>query len=230
MRRVRSIALVHEILSREAGEDVPFLEIVHDLTRMAEEAFAVPERPIRCIVEGDPGRGARHGGHAAGRRAQRAAAERRRPRLPGGRGRRRSSCCALRREGSDLVVEVDRRRRRACPDGFDLDAAGGLGLSIVRTLVTSELAGTIEMAPDPGGPGHLRRHPGPDRGPPRVTSRYQVSGARYTPPWPQPQWLIQVRAVVVDDHLRRRGRRSWPRDPSRSKAKGSSLASTRVRR
>ena len=34
---------------------MPFLEIVHDLTRMAEEAFAVPERPIRCIVDGDPG-------------------------------------------------------------------------------------------------------------------------------------------------------------------------------
>ena len=55
VRRVRSIALVHEILSREAGEDVPFLEIVGDLTRMAEEAFAVPDRPIRCTIDGDPG-------------------------------------------------------------------------------------------------------------------------------------------------------------------------------
>ena len=31
------------------------------------------------------------------------------------------------------------------PDGFSLAAATGLGLSIVRTLVTTELAGTIEM-------------------------------------------------------------------------------------
>jgi two-component sensor histidine kinase len=31
------------------------------------------------------------------------------------------------------------------PEGFSLDAATGLGLSIVRTLVTTELAGTIRM-------------------------------------------------------------------------------------
>ncbi len=31
------------------------------------------------------------------------------------------------------------------PEGFSLDAAAGLGLSIVRTLVTSELAGTISL-------------------------------------------------------------------------------------
>ena len=88
VRRIRSIALVHEILSREAGEDVPFLEIVRDLTRMVEEAFAVPERPVRCTVDGDPGVVPADGGDAAGGRAQRAAAERRRPRLPGRRRRR----------------------------------------------------------------------------------------------------------------------------------------------
>ena len=31
------------------------------------------------------------------------------------------------------------------PEGFDLEQASGLGLSIVRTLVTTELAGTIEF-------------------------------------------------------------------------------------
>ena len=31
------------------------------------------------------------------------------------------------------------------PDGFDLDRSTGLGLSIVRTLVTTELAGRIEL-------------------------------------------------------------------------------------
>jgi two-component sensor histidine kinase len=31
------------------------------------------------------------------------------------------------------------------PEGFSLDAAAGLGLSIVRTLVTTELAGTISL-------------------------------------------------------------------------------------
>ena len=31
------------------------------------------------------------------------------------------------------------------PDGFDLDSSTGLGLSIVRTLVETELAGEIHM-------------------------------------------------------------------------------------
>src|SRR5436190_2693481 len=55
VRRVRSIALVHEILSREAGEDVAFVDIVRPICRMVEDAFGTPERPVRCIVEGDVG-------------------------------------------------------------------------------------------------------------------------------------------------------------------------------
>ena len=39
------------------------------------------------------------------------------------------------------------------PAGFDLDTAAGLGLSIVRTLVTSELNGTIAMRTGDGPPG-----------------------------------------------------------------------------
>ena len=39
------------------------------------------------------------------------------------------------------------------PDGFDLDASTGLGLSIVRTLVTSELGGTIELHAGQGANG-----------------------------------------------------------------------------
>jgi two-component system, sensor histidine kinase PdtaS len=39
------------------------------------------------------------------------------------------------------------------PDGFDLGASTSLGLSIVRTLVTTELQGTIAMAAGDGPPG-----------------------------------------------------------------------------
>jgi two-component sensor histidine kinase len=155
VRRVRSIALVHEILSREAGEDVPFLAIVHDLTRMAQEAFADPERPVRCRVEGDPGavpatvatplavvlnellqNAADHG-------------------FPAGSGGG-LIVLSLRREGPDLVVEVQ-DDGKGLPEGFQLDTAGGLGLSIVRTLVSSELSGTIEMHPVEDGTGTVVR-------------------------------------------------------------------------
>ncbi len=43
------------------------------------------------------------------------------------------------------------------PDGFRIEDATGLGLSIVRTLVTSELLGTIEMRDaEPGTEVKLR--------------------------------------------------------------------------
>jgi two-component sensor histidine kinase len=57
------------------------------------------------------------------------------------------------RDGDDLVVRV-RDDGRGLPPGFDPAASTGLGLQIVRTLVTSELHGTLQMgAPDSGGPG-----------------------------------------------------------------------------
>src|SRR5690606_14620021 len=55
VRRVRSLSFVHEILSRQARDDVPLLVDVGDLARMAQESFAVPERPVRARIEGDPG-------------------------------------------------------------------------------------------------------------------------------------------------------------------------------
>ena len=38
------------------------------------------------------------------------------------------------------------------PEGFTVEASTGLGLSIVRTLVTTELAGTIEFHRGDGAP------------------------------------------------------------------------------
>jgi two-component system, sensor histidine kinase PdtaS len=41
---------------------------------------------------------------------------------------------------------------RGLPEGFDLTGNDGLGLQIVRTLVTSELGGSLAMT-SPPGPG-----------------------------------------------------------------------------
>ncbi len=144
VRRIRTIALVHETLSREAGDDVAFVEIVRPAAApgRGEPAVAGPAGPL-------PGRGRRRQAagdrrHAAVGRAHRAAAERRRSRLPGGQRRRRRRRCCCDNDGSELRVEVV-DDGLGVPAGFDLDKATGLGLSIVRTLVTTELAGTIEM-------------------------------------------------------------------------------------
>jgi two-component sensor histidine kinase len=145
VRRIRTIALVHETLSREPGDDVAFVEIVRPLLRLVEESLQSPERPMRFMVIGDGGRLAAtvvtplsvvltellqnavdHGfpeGDGGGNVAVR-----------------------LQVEESELLISVI-DDGRGIPAGFKLADAKGLGLSIVRTLVTTELAGTIEMRP-----------------------------------------------------------------------------------
>jgi two-component system, sensor histidine kinase PdtaS len=151
VRRVRSIALVHEILSREAGDDVPFVEIVRPLARMVEEALHEPDRPVRCTVEGDAGNlpaaiatplavvlnellqnAYDHGYPDDGR-------------VGGG-----QVVVSLERQPPDRLVVRVVDDGVGLPEGFSLDDASGLGLSIVRTLVQSELAGDIELAPGSG--------------------------------------------------------------------------------
>jgi len=54
-------------------------------------------------------------------------------------------------ERADDHVEVEVRDNGAgLPNEFTLDGSRGLGLSIVQTLVTSELQGSIEMHDDGG--------------------------------------------------------------------------------
>jgi len=143
VRRVRTIALVHETLSREPGDDVVFIEIVRPLLRLSEEGLQSPDRPVRFVVNGDGGRipatiatplsvvvtellqnAIDHG-------------------FPEGEG---GGTVVVTLDSDDAVLTikvVDDGRGLA--DSFDLSAATGLGLSIVRTLVTTELAGTIDM-------------------------------------------------------------------------------------
>ena len=144
VRRIRTIALVHEALSREPGDDVTFLEIVRPLVRLAEEGLQSPDRPVRFTVTGDGGRiPARIATplsvvltellqnaveHAFG---------------DGGTGG--EVVVQLAHDDQLTVRVIDNGRGVA--SGFDLESATGLGLSIVRTLVTTELAGTISIDP-----------------------------------------------------------------------------------
>lgn len=143
VRRIRTIALVHDTLSREPGDDVAFIEIVRPLLRLTEDGLQSPDRSVRFSVQGDGGRlpstiatplsvvltellqnAFDHGFPEGG---------------PGG----------------DVVVQLDNHDDRlhirvindgvSLDEGFDLNSATGLGLSIVRTLVTTELDGTITM-------------------------------------------------------------------------------------
>ena len=57
----------------------------------------------------------------------------------------------LARADGQLVVDVV-DDGVGLPPGFTVEQSGGLGLSIVQTLVTSELGGTIELRGDDGHP------------------------------------------------------------------------------
>ena len=143
VRRIRTIALVHETLSREPGDDVAFLEIVRPLLRLAEEGLQSPDRPVRFTVQGEGGRLpstiATPLSVVLTELLQNAVAHG----FPEGSA------------GGDVVVVLtdgdDQLHIRVINDGrgldpaFDLKGATGLGLSIVRTLVTTELDGTIAM-------------------------------------------------------------------------------------
>src|SRR5439155_4085866 len=55
VRRISSIALVHETLSQDSHEHVDFDRVAHRVVQMVQEGFAMPERPMRFRVEGSAG-------------------------------------------------------------------------------------------------------------------------------------------------------------------------------
>ncbi|MGC8462676.1 MAG: sensor histidine kinase [Acidimicrobiales bacterium] len=159
-RRVRSIAVVHEILSRDPSDQVPFDEIVASLIRMAEDSV-VSTRQVGFTVIGELGavpadiatplavvlaellQNAVEHAFVELTADDEAAAP-----LEGiGRATVASVghiAVRLCHGEESLTVEVA-DDGAGLPVGFDIDATSSLGLSIVRDLVRSQLGGTIEM-------------------------------------------------------------------------------------
>jgi two-component system, sensor histidine kinase PdtaS len=150
VRRVGSIAIVHETLSQNLDERVEFDEIA--------------DRVLAMVAELSPGRVS---GHTTGRfgildaevatplsmvltevlqnalehafgPGEHGTVEVGAVRTPG-----------AGREAGRLRVTVS-DDGRGLPEGFDAQRAGNLGLQIVRTLVEGELGGTFDMVPAPG--------------------------------------------------------------------------------
>ncbi|MDQ2724689.1 MAG: sensor histidine kinase [Actinomycetota bacterium] len=162
-RRVRSIALVHEILSRDTTDQVDFNDILPSLVRMAED-LGDPDRPVRITYSGEAGllqaavatplavvltellqNAAEHsfpneaGGDGSGGAGE-----------PGEAGEKPILVDVdLRRSPDELRVTV-RDNGMGLPRGFSIDDTASLGLSIVRGLVGSQMGGTIAMHTDGG--------------------------------------------------------------------------------
>lgn len=151
VRRIRSIAVVHEILSKEVANDVPFEDIVRPLVRLVEEGLVSRDEPVQFEIEGRAGQlpaavatpiavvltelmqnAVEHGLAGPGRAP------------------------AVRMRFGDVgnVLEVELIDEGVgVPADFDIAAQSGLGLTIVRSLVENDLAGsiTIERATPEGG-------------------------------------------------------------------------------
>ncbi len=149
-RRVRSIALVHEILSRDTTDAVDFNDIVPSLARMTEDMGSL-DRPVRISCQGEAG--SLEAAVATPlavvlNELLQNAAEHARP-LGGGEAVQSSLGAIevqidLERVGSALRISVY-DNGIGLPEGFTLEGSSSLGLSIVSGLVRSQLGGTIEM-------------------------------------------------------------------------------------
>jgi two-component system, sensor histidine kinase PdtaS len=147
VRRIRTIALVHETLSREAADDVPFVEIVRPLLRLAEDGLQSPERPVHFRVEGDGGKLpaaiATPLAIVLTELLQNAIAHA----FPDRDGERPDHVVVLLdHDDAELVVRVV-DDGVGVPGEFSPSDAQSLGLTIVRTLVTTELGGSLVLGP-----------------------------------------------------------------------------------
>jgi len=145
-RRVRSIAVVHEILSREPGDQVPFSDIVGPLVKMAEDSVVV-NQTIEITVDGDLGETtadvATPMAVALAELLQNAVEH---AFVDEGVSSEVGHVfLLLRHDATQLIAQV-RDDGRGLPEGFDLETTPSLGLSLVRDLIRSQLDGTIEMA------------------------------------------------------------------------------------
>ncbi|MFG3252891.1 histidine kinase N-terminal domain-containing protein [Streptomyces sp. NPDC048172] len=151
VRRVGSIAIVHETLSQNLDERVEFDEIADRVLAMVAEISpgrvtgrrtgrfgilgAEIATPLSMVLTEVLQNAMEHGFGADEQGAVEVHAVR-----GGGSGH----------EEARLLVTVQ-DNGRGLPEGFDPHSAGNLGLQIVRTLVEGELGGSFDMRPAPGG-------------------------------------------------------------------------------
>jgi len=142
VRRIRSIALVHETLSHTIADDVPFIEILRPLVRMVEEGLVSPDSPVRITVVGDagviPAEVVTPMAVVLTELLQNVVDHA----FPSGAPDDALVIVELQNTGTRLLVTVS-DNGVGTQKGFTIDDSTGLGLSIVRTLVTTELGGTI---------------------------------------------------------------------------------------
>ena len=148
VRRISSIALVHETLSQESRQRVSFDKVAQRLVDMLGAGLTDPDRPLRLILTGTAGElpaevatplalvvsellqnSVEHGfpdGSAGG-----------------------SIEIVLARGLTSLALQV-RDDGAGLPPGWDIERDANLGLQIATTLLVTELGGALVVAPADG--------------------------------------------------------------------------------
>ena len=156
VRRVGSIALVHEILSQQAVEEtVEFDEIADRLASMVGEVTSVGV-PVRVRREGSfgllPSEVATPMAMVVTELLQNAVEHGYRGSGPGDPETGTIVMSVRQQPAGHLQVTIE-DDGHGLPDGFSLDTSTNLGLSIVKTLVEGELGGRLSLGPRPDGHG-----------------------------------------------------------------------------
>jgi two-component sensor histidine kinase len=146
-RRVRSIAVVHEVLSREPGEEVVFDEIVRSLVLLVEDTV-LALHPVEIVVNGELGVLSTD----LATPLAVALAELLTNAVEhaftdfGGVENDHVGVVTLNlyQEDGRAIAEI-RDNGRGLGENFSLDVPTSLGLSIVRDLIRAQLYGEIEM-------------------------------------------------------------------------------------
>ena len=141
VRRISSIALVHETLSQDSGQRVAFDKVAHRLIDMVTTGLTDPAQPVRMRLEGTagelPAEVATPLALVLSELLQNAVEH------------------GFADRGGEILVQLDRRSSGlhlaviddgvGVPEGWDVVTDANLGLQIAMTLVESELGGTLEV-------------------------------------------------------------------------------------
>ncbi len=145
VRRIQSIAIIHEMLATSGGDDVVFTDVVQPIMDMAETTLVASDRPIKFRLVGD-------GPTLSAAKASSLAVvvteliqNSIEHGFPAG------------TEGGSITVELvtspTELRVRVHDDGvgvapdFELARGSGLGLTIIATLTSGELGGDLKIRP-----------------------------------------------------------------------------------
>jgi two-component sensor histidine kinase len=146
-RRVRSIAVVHEVLSREPGEEVVFDEIVRSLVLLVEDTV-LALHPVEILVNGSLGVLSTDLATPLAVALAELLTNAVEHAFIGFGGTNNDQVGVvtlnLYLEDGNAVAEI-RDNGRGLDEDFSLEVPKSLGLSIVRDIIRAQLLGTIEM-------------------------------------------------------------------------------------